>query len=69
MFMAFAFKLALVSLATLYPSPSLTRPAVLIPPTAAYVASDGTVVTYDPTNCPDPTVPSFDTCVDPSFKG
>ena len=69
MFLAFAFKLALYALATLYPSPSLTQQAVLIPPTAAYVASDGAVVTYDPTKCPDPSVPSFDYCVDPSFKG
>lgn len=50
---------------TPYPLPNDPAPAILIPAQACYLADNGSVICYDPAQCPDPALPEFDFCVDP----
>lgn len=50
---------------TPYPLPNDS----LIPAQACYLADNGAVICYDPAQCPDPSSPEFDFCVDPNFQG
>lgn len=47
-----------------YPVPSDQTPVgvSLLPALAAYVGDDGSVITYNPADCPDPNSPDFDYC-------